>query len=66
MYTKRERTERKYPLNKAFENAKAQLPGRSICVNAISGRSYAELITLQEVNELAQQMIDDTIYYDGL
>lgn len=65
IYTKSERTERKYTVHQAVMSVKRRLKDKSIgiCVNALRHRSDDEKITLEELNRLADAIYQDTIYY---
>lgn len=62
IYTRRERTERDWSVGQALAKAQAVCRTKEICVNAISGRALDEKITLEQLNDLADQLIDDTSY----
>lgn len=60
IYTFSERTVKKYTVEQAVESAKRRLKSNSICINSIASRDYKEKITLQELNEIAEQIVMDT------
>lgn len=64
-YTPSEKTDRKYTIYQAVQSARARLGSRfpSVCTNAIAGRADSERITLQELNQIADQIVLDTKYY---
>ncbi len=65
-YTESETKVAKYTVADAVTAAKTILAQRNIrvyCSNAISGRELREKITLLELNELSQSIVDDTNYY---
>ncbi|WEM34344.1 hypothetical protein [Xanthomonas phage X1] len=67
-YTHSERTVKKYTVNQACTSARYRLEKSgltSLCTNSISGRSGSELITLEELNKIADAIVDDTFMYDG-
>lgn len=65
-YTYSEKNDRKYTIYQAWQSARSRLSDRyQLCVNAISGRANGEKITLQELNQLADQMVSDSKYYAG-
>lgn len=37
-----------------------------VCTNAVSKRDNYEKITLQELNKISQDLIDDTLYHEGM
>ena len=70
MYTKSERTIKKYTVHQAFESARRRLQKvglDQVCTDCIhEGRhSYDDPITLEQLNQLSDKMYDDTLYYDG-
>lgn len=64
LYTNRERTERNYTVGNALASVKRRLKGAPVCTNAISGRDLKEPITLEQLNELADEMYHDSIYFN--
>lgn len=63
-YTPSEKTVRKYTVYQAVQSATARLNGRyPLCVNAVSKMQNSDKITLKELNDLADQMVDDSKYY---
>ena len=67
-YTKSEKTVRKYTVYQAIQSAKRRLKNDiPLCVNALrKGNrrlSDSDLITLKELNDLADEIYQDTIYY---
>ena len=66
-YTERERTIKKYKVSEAVASARRRLKKQgftSICVDSVErNRSYDDLLTLVEYNELIQKIIDDTLYW---
>lgn len=69
MYTKSERTVKKYIVGNAVESAHRRLRAKygkdaKLCVNAVSRLSLSDPITLEELNKLAEKMYDDTVYHD--
>lgn len=62
-YTRSEKKETKYTIHQAFNIARMRLSNRPVCTNAVRGRSYDTRITLVELNELVDQLVDDTRYY---
>lgn len=63
IYTKSERTIKKYTVGEAVESAKRALKGVPMCINALEGRELIEKITLEELNNIRSQLIDDSNYY---
>lgn len=64
IYTKAERTVKKYTVGEAVESAKRALKGISMCMNAVGNRDLKEKITLEELNNIRQSIIDDSHYYN--
>lgn len=62
-FTKAEKKEKKYTIFQAIQAARLRLGNRSICTNALCDRSDNYPITLVELNEIADQIVDDTRYY---
>lgn len=60
IYTLSERTVKKYTIGQAVDSAKRRLGTSRICVNAVRARDYKEKITLQELNEIAEEIVQDT------
>ena len=66
VYTFSERTNRKYTVYQAVQSAERLLKGKvPMCTNAISGRQYSDKITLKELNEIADRLHTDSLYYAG-
>lgn len=63
IYTKAERTVKKYTVGEAVESAKRALKGIPMCMNAVGDRDLKEKITLEELNNIRQSIIDDSYYY---
>ena len=65
IYTRSERTDRKYTVGKAVASAQARLgKGVPMCMNAIGCRSLSDKITLEEVNRIADEIVGDSHYYN--
>lgn len=64
IYTHSERTVKKYTVGQAVASAERRLKGTPVCVNAVSGRPLSEAITLEELNEIAEAIYSDSIYWD--
>lgn len=64
IYTKSERTVKKYTVGEAVESAKRALKGIPLCINAIQGRELSEKITLEELNNIRTRLIDDSHWYN--
>ena len=68
-YTNSERTQKRYTVGQAIEIAKLYLANKysltQVCVNKIRSRQNEETITLVELNKITEDLIDDTMYYDG-
>lgn len=66
IYTRSERTDRKYIVGQAVASAERRLRKAGIkgtCMNAVSKRSLSEKITLEELNRIADKIYDDSVYY---
>ena len=66
IFTRSEREDRKYTIGQAVASAKRHLVKkgiRTICVNALRRRPDETPITLVQLNRLAEEMVDDTIYH---
>ena len=64
IYTKSERTVKKYTVGEAVESAKRALKGIPICTNILRERELSEKITLEELNNIRTRLIDDSHYYN--
>lgn len=69
IYTHRERTVANHSVGEAFESAKRRLKEKNFfgpyCCDAINGMTLDQKITLKELNELAEQIVDDSLWYEG-
>lgn len=66
IFTKSERTERKYTIGKAVASAQARLgKGVPMCINALEHRPLDYKITLEELNRIADRLVDDSRYYNS-
>ncbi len=69
IYNLSERTVKKYTIYQAYESAKRRLNQTGykggICANAISGREDSDRITLKELNEISDKIVDDTLFHSG-
>lgn len=68
IYTKSERTVKKYTVEQAVNSALVRLNKiglTQVCTDKIKGRNNDEKITLEELNRISDELYDDTIYYDG-
>lgn len=64
VYTNSERTVKKYTVGQAVESAKRRMKhGVPVNLTCISGRSLKEHITLEEMNEIAEEICSDTMAY---
>jgi len=67
VYTLKEKTEKKYKLSFAIEQAKGILKMKhnksSCCVNSVKNRSQDELLTIVEVNKIIDTLVDDSLDY---
>lgn len=64
IYTKSERTVKKYTVGDAVESAKRALKGESMCMNAVGNRELSEKITLEELNNIKEQIVSDSYFYN--
>ena len=64
IYTKSERTVKKYTVGDAVESARRALKGVPMCMNAIRKMELSDKITLEELNNIRTQLIDDSHYYN--
>lgn len=64
IYTVKERTELNYTVGKAVKLAEYRLKTTKICVNVIQGMNLSDKITLEQMNQLADQIVEDTDYYN--
>lgn len=65
VYTRSERTDKKYTIGQAVESAKRRLNGKPMCSNAVWGEDYSTLITLERLNEISDEIVGDSNYYDN-
>lgn len=63
IYTKSELTVKKYSVGYAIERAKSRLKGTPICMNDVP-HNKSELLTLAELNDLIDQIVDNSNYYE--
>lgn len=65
IYTKSERTDRKYTIGKAVAVAQSRL-GKNVpmCLDALEHRPLDYKITLEEVNRIADRIVSDSRYYN--
>lgn len=66
IYTFSEKTVKKYTVQDAINAADAIVKAKNIrglCMNAVNRLDRDEKITLVRLNEISEQMIDDSIYY---
>lgn len=64
IWTKSEQTDKKYKIEQAITAAKAKANGASICLDSIKDRNLNELITLEKLNQIVDDIILDTAYYE--
>lgn len=64
IYTKSERTIKKYTVGEAVASARRALKGVPLCTNAIKGKALTDKITLEELNNLKDQLVDDSNYWN--
>ncbi len=63
IYTKSEKTVKKYTVGQAVESAKRRLKGKEYCCNCVSNRNLTDKITLEELNNISDQIVWDTEYW---
>lgn len=63
IYTKSEKTVKKYTVGQAVESARRRLKGNEYCSNCISSRNLTDKITLEELNNISDQIVWDTEYW---
>lgn len=67
IYTKSERTERNYTIGKAVASARRRLgKGVPMCINAIRHRPLDYKITLEELNEISDEIVSDSRFYNEI
>lgn len=68
VYTRSEREDEKYIVGQAVASAErtlAQKGVKGVCMNAVRSRSLSDKITLLELNRIAKEIVDDSLYYGG-
>lgn len=66
IYTHTEKTVKKYTVNQAVEAAKVILKDRKVnkcCITSIQKRDLNQKITLEEMNKITEQIVDDSTFY---
>lgn len=66
IYTKSERTVKKYTVGEALDSAKRALKSKgiySVCTNAVYRRDLSEKITLEELNNIKEQIVSDSYFW---
>jgi len=61
-YTLRERTVKSETIGKAISNAALIYRG-ALCLDAVKRRDLATPLTVEELNELVAQIVDDSKFY---
>lgn len=69
IFTHAERTNKKYTVGQAVAQAQTVLKEKrlsQVCVNAVGGIAYNrnKQITLEEMSNLVEEMVEDTVFYD--
>lgn len=59
-YTFSERTVKKYKVAQAVESAKYRRNGGALNLDSIRSRQFSDLITLKELNEIADEIVSDS------
>jgi hypothetical protein len=64
-YSHRERTLKQRTVHNAVENAKKRLEydGIPLCTNALRGRNITDPLTIEEVNNLCEELVQDSYHY---
>lgn len=66
IYTKSERTVRKYTIGNAIASARRRLGNNvPMCINAIEHRPLDYKITLEELNRISDQLVEDSYFYNN-
>lgn len=69
IFTHKERTEKCKTLGNAVAQARSVLLHfyriNKLCCNKIGYRNLDEEITIKEMSELVNELVDDTLYYEG-
>lgn len=68
IFTQVERTVKKHTVGFAVKQAQHVLKEKrypQVCTNAVRGRATSELITTEELSNLVEALVDDTLFYDG-
>jgi hypothetical protein len=68
MFTHREKTVKNKTVADAIAAAKSVLKERGItkyCINAVSRRDTNEQITVEEMSNLVEKIVDDTHFYNN-
>lgn len=63
-YTKSELTVKKYTVQDAIASAHRRLRGVPLCLDKLRHRDRSEMITLAELNQLADDLVDDSHYWN--
>lgn len=67
-FTHSERTELNYAVRDAVASARRRLNKlgiRPMCINALRRYSYDTPITLEKLNELSDELVNETLYHEG-
>ncbi len=65
-YTLKERTEKKYTVAQAVAAAEVVLKQKHVkgmCMNSVRKWYMGEMITLEQLNRLSEQIVDDSLSY---
>lgn len=68
IYTRSERTVRKYTVGQAVASAERRLNQagvKGMCMNAVRAYQRTDSITLEELNRIADAIYDDSVYWGG-
>lgn len=64
IYTKSELTVKKYTVQDAIVSAHKRLRGVPVCTDKIRYRDRSEMITLAELNQIADDLVGDSHYWN--
>jgi hypothetical protein len=68
-FTHKEKTVKDKTVGMAYGLAKSvvtsKFPDMKICINALRGRSDDQPITTEELSNLVEQIVDDSLFYGG-
>lgn len=69
-YTYKERTLKRHTLSEICHAALGVMKNKHnkdrICTDVLKGKNDDELFTTQEMSDLVQEVVDDTLYHEGM